>query len=68
MVNIVPFDSAAVRATKPGFSALIAELQHATDSVFAPKVLDERPFYGTALHLATCPLDTRHGPFRAHIF
>lgn len=68
MSNIVPFDSAAARAPEPDFSALIAELQHATGSVFAPKVLDERPLYGTTLYLATCPLDTRYGPFRAYIF
>ena len=68
MSKIIPFDSAAARAPEPDFSALIAELQHATGSVFAPKVLDERPLYGTTLYLATCPLDTRYGPFRAYIF
>lgn len=67
MSNIVPFDSSA-RDPEPDFNALIAELQHATGSVFAPKVLDERPLYGTTLYLATCPLDTRYGPFRAYIF
>ena len=52
----------------PDFSKLIAELQHATGSVISPRSLDERPIYGTTLYLATCPLDTRYGLFRAYIF
>lgn len=67
MPKIVPFTSAA-RDPAPDFTALIAELQHATGSVFSPKVIDERPLYGTTLYLAACPLDTRFGPFRAYIF
>ena len=67
MSNIIPFASAASDPA-PDFSALIAELQHASGSVFSPQVLDERPLYGTTIYLATCPLDTRYGPFRAYIF
>ena len=33
-----------------------------------PQVIDERPLYGTTLFLATCPLATRFGLFRAYIF
>ena len=68
MSKIVPFTSPASPDPVPDFSALIAELQHATGSVFAPEVLDERPLYGTTIYLATCSLDTRYGPFRAYIF
>jgi 3,4-dihydroxy 2-butanone 4-phosphate synthase/GTP cyclohydrolase II len=68
MSKIIPFDTAAARAPATDFAALIAELQHATGSVIAPKVLDERPLYSTTLFLATCSLDTRFGLFRAYIF
>ena len=53
---------------EPDFTHLIAELQHATGSVLSPRSIDERPIYGTTIYLATCPLDTRFGLFRAYIF
>ncbi|CAM2787681.1 GTP cyclohydrolase [Rariglobus hedericola] len=54
--------------TSPDFEELIARLQHATGAILAPRVLDERPLYGTTLFIAKCQLDTRFGLFRAFIF
>lgn len=28
----------------------------------------DRPIHGTTLYVASCTVDTRHGPFRAHVF
>ena len=63
-----PSAASAGSVSEPDFSNLIAELQHATGSVLAPRSLDERPIYGTTIYLASCPLDTRFGPFKAYIF
>ncbi|HEY0946914.1 MAG TPA: GTP cyclohydrolase [Opitutaceae bacterium] len=68
MSKVVPFDSTAPAPGRPDFDALVAELQHATGSALSPQSLDDRPLYGTTLYIATCSLDTRFGPFRAHIF
>ncbi len=37
-------------------------------NVLKPRALDDRPVFGTTLYLATCPLDTRSGPFRTYSF
>ena len=50
------------------FQNLITQLQHASGSILVPKLLDERPLYGTTLFIAKCQLDTRFGLFRAFIF
>ena len=63
-----PVDSTLHSTPEPDFTALIAELQHAIGSVANPQMIDERPLYGTTLFLATCPLATRFGLFRAYIF
>ncbi len=63
-----PSPASASPGPEPDFTNLIAELQHATGSVLSPRSLDERPIYGTTIYLASCPLDTRFGPFRAYIF
>ncbi|MDF3056116.1 MAG: cyclohydrolase [Rariglobus sp.] len=50
------------------FEDLITQLQHATGAILAPRLLDERPLYGTTLFIAKCQLETRFGLFRAYIF
>lgn len=65
MSTVVSFDSAAA---KPDFSELLTQLQHPPGSAFKLKSIDDRPLYGTTLYIANCALDTRFGPFRAHIF
>jgi 3,4-dihydroxy 2-butanone 4-phosphate synthase / GTP cyclohydrolase II len=57
-----------VSAVPPEFENLITQLQHATGAILVPKLLDERPLYGTTLFVAKCQLDTRFGFFRAFIF
>ena len=52
----------------PEFESLVAQLQHATGAIMSPRLLDERPLYGTTLFIAKCQLDTRYGLFRAYIF
>ncbi len=52
----------------PDFEKLISELQHASGVIISPKLLDERPLYGTTLFIAKCQLETRFGLFRAFIF
>jgi len=55
-------------AEAPDFDALIRDLQHAAGSVLSPELKEDRPLYGRTLFIANCSLDTRFGPFRAHIF
>lgn len=57
-----------VSQVPPEFENLITELQHASGVILAPKLLDERPLYGTTMFVAKCQLDTRFGIFRAFIF
>ena len=68
MPKKTPIASVSPDQSAPDFTALIAELQHAVGSVAKPELIDERPLYGTTLFLATCPLATRFGLFRAYIF
>ena len=68
MPKKTPIAPVSPDTSAPDFTALIAELQHAIGSVANPQMIDERPLYGTTLFLATCPLATRFGLFRAYIF
>jgi 3,4-dihydroxy 2-butanone 4-phosphate synthase / GTP cyclohydrolase II len=52
----------------PDFNRLIEQLQHPVGSVLDPAGPADRPLYGTTLYIASCDLDTRFGPFRAHVF
>ena len=52
----------------PNFEHLVEQLQHASGVIVSPKLLDERPLYGTTLFIAKCQLETRFGLFRAYIF
>ncbi len=67
-----PQNTAAARASEPAgvpdFAALIREFQHGFGSARAPASPDDRPLYGQTLYIASCALDMRFGPFRAHIF
>ena len=64
----VPAKPSAEASLGGAFDAVVAELQHATGALVAPRALDDRPLYGTTLYIATCKLDTRFGHFRAHVF
>ncbi|MBI5380905.1 MAG: GTP cyclohydrolase [Opitutae bacterium] len=60
--------SSATAATTPEFAALVAEMQHATGAVLAPRTLTEKPINGHTIYLADCALDMRFGQFRAYVF
>lgn len=69
MSQVIPFESEKPSsATLPHFAQLVTLLQHPSAAVMRPEGIDDRPLYGTTLYIASCDLDTRYGPFRAHIF
>lgn len=50
------------------FTALVESLQHREGAALGPVPPGDHPLYGHTLFIATCDLDTRYGPFRAHVF
>ncbi len=52
----------------PEFETLIRQFQHPEGSALNLLAPDDRPLHGRTLYLASCELEMRFGPFRAHIF
>lgn len=50
------------------FTALVERLQHKGGAALGPLSPGDHPLYGHTLFIASCDLDTRYGPFRAHVF
>jgi GTP cyclohydrolase II len=70
--NTSAVTSASATAGAPGgvpdFAALIREFQHGFGSARPPVSPGDHPLHGQTLYIASCTLDLRFGPFRAHIF
>jgi 3,4-dihydroxy 2-butanone 4-phosphate synthase/GTP cyclohydrolase II len=47
---------------------LVDQLQHPAGSVLNRAGMEDRPLRGTTLFLASCSVETRMGPFTAHVF
>lgn len=47
---------------------MVEQLQHKGGAALGPVSPGDHPLYGHTLFIASCDLDTRYGPFRAHVF
>lgn len=47
---------------------MVEKLQHKEGAALGPVPPGDHPLYGHTLFIASCDLDTRYGPFRAHVF